>query len=111
MKGSLELLLLADDDDSDECSDEWPQTSEDTASFNSDTMHRVSLSSSCSSHKREKLSKVEKTTAVLKRAMTDKRERWQSKEWYRKTESRWQQPAGSEGGQSSHDTWDISRPR
>ena len=42
--------------------------------------------------------------------MTDKRERWQSKEWYRKTESRWQQPAGSEGGQSSHDTWDISRP-
>ena len=75
-------------------------------------MHRVSLQSKCSSHRRGRLWKVKKTTAVLKRAMTEKRERWQGKEWYGGTKSRWQQPAaGGEGGQSSHDTWDISRPK
>ena len=35
-------------------------------------MHKVSLSSSCSSHKRKRLSSVKKTTAVLKKAMTEK---------------------------------------
>ena len=43
--------------------------------------------------------------------MTEKRERWQSKEWYGRTKSIWQQPAGCEGGQSSHDTWGISRSK
>ena len=56
------------------------------------------------------LSKVKKT-AVLKRAMTEKRERWQSKDWYRNTKSRWQQPAGCGGGQSSHDTCDTAKPK
>ena len=44
----------------------------------------MSTSSSCSSSKRERLSEVKKNTAVLKRAMTEKRERWQSKEWHGK---------------------------
>ena len=35
-------------------------------------MHKMSLSSSCSSHKRKTSSCDEKTTAVLKRAMTEK---------------------------------------
>ena len=66
---------------------------------------------SCSSPKRVRLSKVKKTTVVFKRAMTEKRERWQGKEWYGRTKSRWQQPAGEDGGQGSHDTWNISQPQ
>ena len=42
-------------------------------------MHRVSVSSSCSSPMRVRLSTVKKKTVVLQRAMTEKRERWQSK--------------------------------
>ena len=42
---------------------------------------------------------------------TEKRERWQSKEWYGKTKSRWQQPAGEDGGQSSHDARKNSQPQ
>ena len=45
----------------------------------------------------------EKEFAVLKRAMTEKRERWQNKESYGKTKSRWRQLAGEEGEQSSHE--------
>ena len=67
-----------------------------------------SLSSSCSSRR---LSKVKKTTAELIRAMTEKRERWQGNEWLGRPKSRWQQPSGSDGGQSSHDTWDISQTK
>ena len=74
-------------------------------------MHRVSLASSCSSPRRGRLSKVKKTTAVLKLAMTGKRERWQGREWYGRPKSRWQQPTGCDGGQSSHDTWDISQSK
>ena len=60
-------------------------------------MHRVSLSSSRSSAKSGRLSKVKKTTAL----------RRQGKEWYGRPKSRWQQPTRGDGGQSSHDTWDI----
>ena len=42
--------------------------------------------------------------------MTEKRERWQNKEWYGKTKSHWRQPAG-EGGQSSHDKWRSAKPQ
>ena len=70
-----------------------------------------SLSSSCCSSKRRRLSKVKKTTAVLKRAMTEKRERWQGNEWYGRPVYRWQQPTGCDGGQSSTDTWDISQTK
>ena len=42
--------------------------------------------------------------------MTEKRQRWQSTEWYEKTK-----PGGNNRpevkGESSHDTWDISRPK
>ena len=41
MRVSLELLPFADDDESDECSDEGLESSEATASFKSETMHRV----------------------------------------------------------------------
>ena len=74
-------------------------------------MHRVSLSSSCSSHKRKRLSSVKKTTAVLKRATTEKSEKWKSRDWYGTTKTRWQQPARSSGGHSSHDAWDHAKPK
>ena len=48
------------DDDEDESSDECIVILEAVASFNSGTMHRVSLSSSCSSHKRKRLSSIKK---------------------------------------------------
>ena len=51
--------------------------------------------------KRGRLSTVKKNTAVQKGAMTEKRERWQNEEWYGKAKSRWQRPAGEDGGQSS----------
>ena len=46
---------------------------------------------------RKRLSSVKKTTAVLKKAMTEKSDRWKSREWYGTTKTRWQQPAGSSG--------------
>ena len=74
-------------------------------------MHRVSLSSSCSSHKRKILSSVEKTTAVLKKAMTEKGEKWKSRDWDGTTKTRWQQPAGRSLWQSSHDAWEHAKPK
>ena len=47
------------DDDEEQSSDEWSETSAAVAPFDPRTMHKVSLSSSCSSS-------VKKTTAVLK---------------------------------------------
>ena len=58
-----------------------------------------------------RLSKGNKTTVARKRAMTEKRDRWQSKEWYGRAKSRRQQPAGEDGGESSHDTWKNSQPQ
>ena len=104
-----ELWRCVDDDEIDKCGDEWLEPLEAAASFYSKTMHRVSISSSCSSPKLVKLSTVKKKTAVLKRAMTEKWERWQIKERYGKTKSRWQQSAGEDGGQSSHDMWKNSQ--
>ena len=54
-------------------------------------MQRVSLSSSCSSHERERLSSVRKTTAVLKKAMIEKSDKWKSRRWVRDHEN----PGGS----------------
>ena len=34
-----------------------------------------------------------------------------NKEWYGKAKSRWRQPAGEEGGQSSHDKWRSTKPQ
>ena len=45
---------------SDECSDEWLQSFEDTASFDLETVHLVSLSSQCSTHERGRISEGEK---------------------------------------------------
>ena len=100
MRGSLELLPFADDDESDECSDEGLESSEGTTSLKSETMQRVFFLPRAL-HLKGK---------IVKSAMTEKRERWKGKEWYGRTKSRWQQPAGGVGGQSSHNTWDISQP-
>ena len=54
---------------------------------------------------------MKKKTAVLKRGMTEKRERWHNKERYGKAKSRWRQPAGEEGGHSSHDKWQSTKPQ
>ena len=54
---------------------------------------------------------VKKTTAVLERAMTEKSDCWKTGEWYGSTKTRWQQPAGSSGRQSSVDTWEHVKPK
>ena len=54
---------------------------------------------------------VWKTTLVLKRAMTEKSDRWKNREWYASSKTRWLQPAGSSTGQSSVDTWEHVKPR
>ena len=61
-------------------------------------------------HKRGKRSSVKKTTAVLKRASTEKNDRWKSRELVSLHEKRWQQPTGSSGGQSAVDTWEHVKP-
>ena len=82
------------------------------ASSNAGTMHKVSLSSPCSLHKKGKRSSVEKkTAAVLKMAMTEKSDKWKSKDWYGTTKTRWQQPARSSGGRSSDDVWEHAKPK
>ena len=81
------------------------------APFHPGTMHKVFLSSSCSPDKRGKRSSVKKTTAVLKKAMTGKNERWKGRELYGSTKTRWQQPAGSNGGQSSVDALEHAKPQ
>ena len=55
------------------------------ASFHSESMHRVSISSSCSSPKKEAVLTVKKNSAILNKAMTDRHARWSKKEWYSKS--------------------------
>ena len=43
--------------------------------------------------------------------MKEKSNWWKSRKWYGTTKTRWQQPAGSSGGQSSADTWEHVRPK
>ena len=43
--------------------------------------------------------------------MTEKSDRWKSREWYGTTKARWQQPAGSSGRLSSADTWEHAKPK
>ena len=75
-------------------------------------MHKVSLSSSCSpDRRRRKISSGKKTTAVLKKVMTEKDERWKSREWDGSTKTRWQQPAESTWRQSSVDAWEHAKPQ
>ena len=38
--------------------------------------------------------------------MMEKSHRWKSGEWYGSTKTKWQQPAGRSGGQSSVDAWE-----
>ena len=59
---------------------------------------------------KRKDSALRKTTAVLKKATTEKSDRWKSRERYGTTKTRWQQPAGSSGGQSSVNTWEQGKP-
>ena len=43
--------------------------------------------------------------------MTEKNERWRSREWYGSTKTRWQQPAESSGRQSSVNAWELAKPK
>ena len=43
--------------------------------------------------------------------MTEKNEKWKSREWYGSTKTRWQQPAESSGGQSSVEAWEHAKPK
>ena len=54
-----------------------------------ETLHRVSISSSCSSPKREAMSTVKKNSAILQKAITDRHPRWSKKEWYSKSKPHW----------------------
>ena len=82
-----------------------------TASVHSEVMHRVSVSSSWSSPKKELVSNVKKESAILERARTKNHEIWPKKEWKNKTESHWRPPAGGVVEQNSHDTWRSSKPQ
>ena len=59
-------------------------------------------------HTRKRLSSVEKTTAVLKKAMAEKSEKCKSRDWCGTAKTRWQQPVGR---QSSHDAWEHAKPK
>ena len=52
-------------------------------------MHRVSISSSVSSSGREPVPKVRENSAILKRAMTERRTRWSGRDWNSKPKSHW----------------------
>ena len=63
--------------------------------------------------RKEAVSSVKKTSAILKKAMTDGHARWPKKECKNKAKPHWRPPAGrgEEGGQSSHDKWTSSKPQ
>ena len=73
MEDRLVLLPIVDDDGNEE-SNEWRplEPLRVGASFHSETMHRVSICSSCSSPKRDAMSSVKKTSAILKKTLTDR---------------------------------------
>ena len=50
-------------------------------------------------------------SGFFKKAMTEKNERWKSREWHGSTRTRWQQPAESSGGQSSVYAWEHAKPK
>ena len=66
----------------------------------SNTMHRVSIASSCSSTKREA---VKEYSAILKKAMTERRAGWSKKDWYSQSKQQWRSSAVEDAGQNSHD--------
>ena len=47
----------------------------------------------------------------INRKFVEKSDRWKSREWYGTTRTRWQQPAGSSGRQSSVDAWEHAKPK
>ena len=54
---------------------------------------------------------MEKTSAILKKAKTDRHARWSKKDWYfKKTKPHWWPSAGEEVGQTSHDKRKSSKP-
>ena len=71
----------------------------------------VSISSSCSSPKREAVSTVKKNSAILKKAMTNRHTRWSKKEWYSTSNPHWRSSAGEDAGQDSHDKCKSSKPQ
>ena len=56
---------------------------------------------------KKRLSSVKKTTLVVKKAITEKSEKWKSREWYGTTKTMWQQPAGSGGETTLSTPWSM----
>ena len=110
MRGSLELLPFVDDDESDECSDEGLESSEATDSFKSDTMHRVFFLPRAL-HLKGKIVTSEKDNCSLESCHDREARKMEGQRMVRKNKSPdGKQPSGGVGGQSSHNTWDISQP-
>ena len=77
--------------------------------FHSRAVHRVSISSSASSARREPVSKVRKKSAILKRAMTERRTGWSGRDWNSKPRNHWR--SSPVEGSSLHDKWKSSKPQ
>ena len=81
--------------------------------FHSKAMHRVSISSSCSSPKRGRSVNCEEKQCdtKLKKSMTERHARWSKNDWYSKSKHQWRSSAVFYAGQSSNDKWKSSKPQ
>ena len=104
MGGSPELLPCVDDD-VDECSDGWLEPLEAAASFHSETMHRVSISSSCSSHQAGEIVDSEKEDCSFKTCHDREAGKMAKQRMVRKDSVQ------MAGASRSHDTWNTSQPQ
>ena len=84
----------------DDSSDEWfwTECGTDMMRFRSSAMHRISLLSSVSLERRRPESRIQRTSAVLKKAVTDKHSKWQGKTWRQLKEQ-------CSGAHASQDVW------
>ena len=76
----------------------------DLKRFRSSMMQRVSLSSSVSLETRKPVSKVERTSAILKKAMTEKQSKLPRKAG-RQSKDQWSNSSTRQDAHSSQDAW------
>ena len=57
------------------------------------------------------MSKVRKNSAILKRAITERRTRWSGRDWNSEPKSHWRCSPVEGAGQSSRDEWQSSKPQ
>ena len=76
----------------------------DLTRFRSSMMQRVSLSSSVSLERRKPVTKVERTSAVLKKAMTEKQSKLPRKAG-RQSKDQWSNSSKRQDAHSSQDAW------